>query len=192
MLLSAFSREAAMDLVDVSGLDNYIEPFMQGRMSRWGAWQDHIEEWLDSPLARSGDLLVMRFEDVSSDIEGSIARVLAFLSIPADRATVHRACTNNSIEKMRAKEDGSRTLPKVRSHAGRLINSGSRYGWRHQLAQSQVALIEQYAGRVLSRLGYETGSEMKPQVLVVPVTSQPMNQPPEIGRNEPNESHITF
>lgn len=161
VLLSAFSREAAMDLVDPAALDKYIEPFMQGRMSRWGAWQDHIEGWLHSPLARSGNLLVMRFEDISNDIEGSVARILAFLSIPADSATIRRACHNNSIDKMRDKEDRSQTLPKVRSRGGRLINSGSSYGWRQRLTQSQVALIEQYSGGVLSRLGYEIGSYTK-------------------------------
>ncbi|MGA7754355.1 MAG: sulfotransferase domain-containing protein [Candidatus Sulfotelmatobacter sp.] len=156
VLLSAFSREAAMDLVDPAALDDYIEPFMQGRMSRWGAWQNHIEEWLGSPLARSGNLLVMRFEDVSKDIEGSVARALGFLSLPADQAAIRRACTNNSIDKMRAKEDQSSTLPKTGAQAGRLINSGSIYGWRQRLSRPQVALIEQYAGKVLSRLGYET------------------------------------
>jgi hypothetical protein len=157
VLLSAFSREAAMGLVDAAALDSYIEPFMQGKMSRWGAWQDHVVEWLDSPLARSGDLLVMRFEDVSGDIEGSVARVLDFLSVRADQEAIRRACANNSIDKMRSKEERSRTLPKTQSEAGRLVNAGSRYGWRRKLRQPQVALIEQYAGKVLSRLGYETG-----------------------------------
>jgi hypothetical protein len=155
VVLSAFSREAAMNIVD-RDLDSYIEAFMQGRMSRWGAWQDHIEEWLQSPLARNGNLLVMRFEDVSKDIERSVARALGFLSLQADQVAIQKACANNSIDKMRAKEDQSSTLPKARVQAGRLINSGSINGWRQRLSGPQVALIEQYAGSLLSRLGYET------------------------------------
>jgi trimethylamine:corrinoid methyltransferase-like protein len=99
----------------------------------------------------------MRFEDVRGDIEGSVARVLDFLSVGADREAIRRACANNSIDKMRSKEEQSRTLPKTQSAAGRLVNAGARYGWRRKLTQAQVARIEQHAGRVLSRLGYETG-----------------------------------
>jgi hypothetical protein len=158
VLLSAFSREAAMDLVDSASLDHYIEPFMQGKMSRWGAWQDHIEGWLNSPLAARGDLMVMRFEDICSDVDAAVARILDFLSLPADSAVIRQACANNSIERMRAKEDRSSTLPKSRAHEGRLVSSGSVYGWRQKLTADQVALIEQYAGATLACLGYPSGS----------------------------------
>lgn len=158
VLLSAFSREAAMDLLDADSLDRYIEPFMQGRMSRWGAWQDHIEGWLNSPIAARGDLLVMRFEDICSDVDAAVARILDFLSLPADPAVIRQACANNSIERMREKEDRSRTLPKSRAHEGRLVSSGSLYGWRKKLTADQVALIEQHAGATLTCLGYPSGS----------------------------------
>jgi Sulfotransferase domain len=157
VLLSSFAREAAMDLVDPASLDGYVEPFMQGRASRWGSWQDHVEEWLNSPLARRGDLLVMRFEDICNDIESAVARAMKFLCMRSDSAAIHRACVNNSIDKMRAKEDKSGTLPKSRAHEGRLISSGSVYGWRQKLNPDQVARIEQYAGATLTCLGYPTG-----------------------------------
>ena len=158
VLLSSFARESAMGLLASPALDDYIVPFLQGKMSRWGAWPDHVEEWLNSPLARNGDLLVMRFEDVCVDIESSVARSLAFLSMRADPAVIHKACANNSIEKMRAKEDRSSTLPKSHAHEGRLVSSGSVYAWRQKLHPSQVALIEQYAGATLTCLGYPTGA----------------------------------
>jgi Sulfotransferase domain len=157
VLLSSFAREAAMDFLDSTALDRYIEPFMQGKTSRWGAWQNHIQEWLNSPLAASGNLLLLRFEDVCNDVESTMSRALTFLAMPADPATIHRACANNSIEKMRAKEDQSATLPKSRMHEGRLISSGVAQGWRQKLNQKQTALIEHYAAATLACLGYPTG-----------------------------------
>jgi len=157
VLLSSFAREAAMDLLDSAALDRYIEPFLQGKMSRWGSWQNHIEEWLNSPLAASGNLLLLRFEDICNDVETAMSRALTFLAMPADPAAIHRACANNSIEKMRAKEDQSATLPKSRAHEGRLISSGVAQGWRQKLNQQQTALIEHYAAATLSCLGYPTG-----------------------------------
>ncbi len=157
VLLSSFARESAMDLLDSTALDRYIEPFMQGKMSRWGAWQNHVEEWLNSPLATNGNMLLLRFEDVCNDVESAMSRALAFLGMPADPAAIRRACANNSIEKMRAKEDQSPTLPKSRVHEGRLISSGSVQGWRQKLSSDQTAVIEDYAGATLSCLGYPTG-----------------------------------
>ncbi len=157
VLLSSFSREAAMDLLDTQAIDRYIEPFMQGKMSRWGAWQNHIEEWLNSPLAGNGNLLLLRFEDICNDVEAAMSHALTFLGMPADPTVIHRACANNSIEKMRAKEDQSATLPKSRVHEGRLIGSGVAQGWRQKLSQQQTGLIERYAGATLACLGYPTG-----------------------------------
>jgi len=157
VLLSSFAREAAMDLLDSAVLDRYIEPFMQGKMSRWGAWQNHVEEWLNSPLATSGNMLLLRYEDVCNDVESAMSRALTFIGMPADPVAIRRACANNSIEKMRAKEDQSATLPKSSAHEGRLVSSGSVQGWRLKLNSEQAAIVEHYAGSTLACLGYPTG-----------------------------------
>ena len=154
VLLSAFAREVAMNIVDQSALDGYIEPFMKGKMSRWGAWQDHVEKWLHSPLAANGNLLVLRFEDICNNVDRAVARVLNFLPMRADPEAIRKACLNNSIEKMRAKEDKSATLPKSGLYEGRLISSGTIRGWRRKLNARQLEIIERYAGKTLSRLGY--------------------------------------
>ncbi len=161
VMLSAFSREAAMDLLDTDSLDIYLEPFMQGKMSRWGAWQDHIEGWLNSPPAARGDLLILRFEDICRNVEGAVTRIFEFLSLPVDPAAIREACANNSIESMREKEDRSNTLPKSRVQEGRLVSSGAVCGWRQKLSPAQVAVIERYAGATLACLGYPTGALQK-------------------------------
>jgi hypothetical protein len=175
VLLSAFAREAAMNIVDLDALDSYIGSFMQGKMSRWGAWQDHVEQWLLSPLAANGNLLIMRFEDVTSNVDRAIARALNFLSMRADPEAIRKACENNSIEKMRTKEDQSATLPRSSLYEGRLVSSGTVNGWHGKLNTRQLDTIEKYAGKTLARLGYPTagtGSKIsqncEPQMLGVP------------------------
>lgn len=158
VLLSSFERESAMGLLPDSDLDRYIEPFLEGRMSRWGAWQDHVEQWLHSPLANNGNLLVLHFEAIRAHVEDALARILQFLSISADSAAIRQAVLNNSIERMRSKEAGSATLPKTKSDAGRLVNSGAVNGWQHKLNRDQLKLIDNYAGKTLASLGYGTFS----------------------------------
>ncbi len=155
VVLSAYARESAVGILGGMTFDDYLEPFLMGKMSRWGAWHEHIEGWLDSPIARSGDLLLLRFEEIRHDIAGAVTESLKFLGISTDEERVQRACFDNSIEKMRAKEEQSATLPKT-GEGGGLIRAGLVQDWIGKLSPSQIALVERYAGETLRRLGYES------------------------------------
>jgi len=153
--LSAFARESAIGILSGMTFDDYLEPFLQGKMSRWGAWQAHIAGWLDSPAARQGNLLVLRFEKIRHDIEAAVAKSLEFLGVTTNAELIHRACCGNSIENMRRKEKQSATLPKA-GEGGGLVRAGLVQDWSGKLNPSQIALVERYAGGTLRRLGYSS------------------------------------
>jgi hypothetical protein len=160
VMLSAFAREKGMDLLKVRGLEDYVEPFMQGKMVRYGPWQDHVREWLDSPLAKRGGLLVLRYEDLRTDLVGSFTRALQFLKLEFDAAAIQQILDNNSMEKMRKREDSATRLPKTGKEEGRQVGKGAVQGWRQRLSQQQLEVVDRYAGDVLRRLGYPTASEV--------------------------------
>jgi hypothetical protein len=160
VMLSAFAREKGMDLLKVRSLDDYVEPFMQGNMVRYGPWQDHVREWLDSPLAKRGGLLVLRYEDLRTDLVGSFARTLQFLNLEFDAAAIQKILENNSMEKMRKREDAAIRLPKTGKEEGRQVGKGAVQGWRQTLSQEKLEIVDRYAGDVLRRLGYPTASEV--------------------------------
>ena len=155
VLLSCHSRETSLNVIQIS-LDDYIRPFMQGKMQHYGAWHEHVNGWLNSPIARSGDLLVMRFEDMRKDLTGSVNLSLEFLGKKVDPSVVEAAIHNNSIEKMREMEDRS-TLPKSRLEEGRQVGKGSVGGWRQKLTQRQLEIVNEFAGETLARLNYPSG-----------------------------------
>lgn len=158
VMLSSFARESALDLLHIRNLDDYVLPFMQGKMTRFGSWQQHVAGFLDSPLARNGDLLVLRFEDMRNDLERTVNRCLEFLGKDAIPAAVRSAIRNNSLEKMRAKEDTAKTLPKSPEETGRWVGKGAIQGWREKLSESQLTTIHHFAADSLTRLGYSLGS----------------------------------
>jgi hypothetical protein len=160
VLLSAFAREKAMNLLNIHNLDEYIEPFMQGRMVRYGPWHRHVEDWLGSATARDGNLLVLRYEDMRLDVAGSLSRALEFLNLQLDACAIQKICEHNSIENMRPREDAARRLPKTAGEEGRQVGKGAVQGWRQKLTAKQLKLIDQYAGPALARLGYPTGSSL--------------------------------
>src|SRR5215472_2686377 len=82
VIFSQYSREKELGIL-YDDFDGYLTKFLQGRISGFGAWQQHIRSWLECPLAHSGDLLVMRFEDLRKDIESAITRIVDFLGVRA-------------------------------------------------------------------------------------------------------------
>jgi hypothetical protein len=161
VMLSTFARETAVDCIRTN-LDDYVRPFMQGKMSHWGSWQAHVDGWMNSPLAQSGDLLVLRFEDMRKDLEGSVARCLEFFGKQVDPSVIQTAVRNNSLEKMRAKEDQAKKLPKVPGEEGRQVGKGAIEGWRQKLTERQLEIVDEFAGDTLARLHYPSGIRNRP------------------------------
>lgn len=160
--LSEFAFEKDLG-IRRAGFDEYLQDMLLGR-KRYGSWQDHVSSWLDSPLAKTGDFMLIRYEDLRREPLEMFTRLVNFLGVPVEANAVERALANNSIEKMREKEDRlyrqedygnvPRRPLKVVEPGGRFVRSGKMGGWQQQLSEAQVRLIEQYAGNVLQRLQY--------------------------------------
>jgi hypothetical protein len=156
VLLSGYQREKAVGSHSME-LDDYIRPFMEGKMAHWGAWQLHARSWIQSPLADSGDLLLVRYEDMRKNPERTVQRSLEFLGRVADASAIEAAIRNNSLQQMRDKETRSKRMAKIEGD-GRQINSGLVERWRTTLTARQLEIVDQYAGDMLAYFGYPTGA----------------------------------
>ncbi|MBZ5719907.1 MAG: sulfotransferase domain-containing protein [Acidobacteriia bacterium] len=167
ILLSMYSRETELNLIHID-LDTFLKEFLEGTASGFGAWHDHIESWLGCPLARRGDLCVIRFEEMRNNPESALAEILDFLGKKVDRSVIQAAIANNSLERMKEKEKRSENLPKSKTEEGRFVRKGAVGGWRSRLTEEQIRLVDQHAGPVLARLGYPTAHATLEPVLAVP------------------------
>jgi hypothetical protein len=170
VMLSNWARDKEMGFSQYfdngQGMDGYIESFVQGKVTRFGSWQAHVDSWLNCPLAQNGNLLVVRYEDLRRDTETGLMEMLEFLGIPGDRDQVRSAVENNSLRAMREKEEKAKKsgAPLVkgtllRKHNvdredARFVRSGSVGGWREKLSEAQIAVVSKYAGEALVRAGY--------------------------------------
>jgi Sulfotransferase domain len=138
-------------------LDKQIELSLTGGtpMSLFGSWHDHVAYWLDSELARRGDLLLMKFEELRHDPDAKLRELLRFLGADATDAQIASAIENNSIRRMREREEhavgagisaGDPRYP--------WIGQGAVTGWRSKMSDDQLARVEAMVGDVLTRLGY--------------------------------------
>jgi hypothetical protein len=173
VMLSNWARDKEMGFSqyfdDGRGMDGYVEAFLQGKVTRFGSWQSHVNSWLDCPLAGDGNLLVVRYEDLRKDTENGLSEMLQFLGIESDRERIRQAVENNSLRNMRDKEEKAKnsgaTLGKgtlLRKHRvdkedARFVRSGSVGGWTEKLSDAQIAMVTKYAGEALVRAGYPAG-----------------------------------
>jgi aryl sulfotransferase len=126
-------------------------------------------------LAKNGNLLVVRYEDLRADTETGLVEMLDFLGVKSDRDRIRRAVENNSLRNMREKEEKAKnsgaTLGKgtlLRKHNvtredARFVRTGSVGGWREKLSDTQIEMVKRYAGEALLRAGYPAGLETPTQ-----------------------------
>lgn len=154
VVLSEYAYLKGLDFFRGS-LDQFVSDFVRGKVNGFGAWQDHVMSWLDSPLSKSGDLLLVHYRDLRQTPELGFARILEFLGLEVDPAVIRQAVANNSLDKMRGKEDRApRVAVRLPRPKNRVVRTGLVEGWRAQLSSSQVDLIQRYAQDALQRLGY--------------------------------------
>jgi hypothetical protein len=154
--LSKYTRDHGLGVSNYWGateFDKYLLLFLQGKVAGFGPWQDHVHAWLDSPLAESANLLVVKYEDLRQDTDAMLQKIVEFLGADVSPTVIRDAVRNNSLEKMRAKEDTAH-LPWSNREEGRYICHGSVAGWRAKLTDAQLQCIHQYAGSALERIGY--------------------------------------
>jgi hypothetical protein len=64
--------------------DEYLLRFLAGETTGYGSWQEHVSNWTNCPLARTGDLLIVKFEEMRRDPESVLARMAAFIGCTPD------------------------------------------------------------------------------------------------------------
>jgi Sulfotransferase domain len=148
--LSEFAYTRALEFFD-GDFDQFLEVFLRGKISGFGPWPRHISSWLDSPIAGTDNMLILRYEDLRQNPTEGFGRMVEFLGVNVDQERIRRAVENNALDKMKKKEQAE---PQRASVKDRFVRSGSVQGWRSKFTPAQLKFVEQHAGHLLLRLGY--------------------------------------
>jgi hypothetical protein len=137
-------------------LDLFIDEFLRGRSNPWGRWDAHVNGWLDSEASKAGHLRVVRFETLRETPEAELADVLRFLGEEVDPSIVARAVENNTLERMREKEEEA---PDRAFGAGvrrdiRFVKEGATGGWRNELSFAHAEAITRSFADAMARVRY--------------------------------------
>jgi hypothetical protein len=169
VFLSTWAGFSAMDMVPLvskGDFDSFLLSFLQGNALQMGSWQEHSRSWLESPLAKNGNLLVVRYEDLRQNPEQRVGELLRFLGITPNMGIIRKAIENNTLQQMRAKENKAKRAGeesillgrrKSEKEESRFVRKGAVGGWRGKLTDAQLKMIEDYTGDTLAAAGYESG-----------------------------------
>lgn len=151
-------------------MQDFIHRFLTGRVNAYGSWQKHVGSWLEAPIAPN-ELCVARYEDLKAATVETIARIGLFLNLRWDDELIKSVIDNNSVRRMREKEQAGGSSVRGRSDIP-FVRKGTSGNWPEALKPNHVGRIEATCGELLARLGYELteSSQATPAVTMTPPT----------------------
>src|ERR1700745_1622264 len=86
-------------------LERYVEDFVKGKLisAAWGTWGENVASWL-STRGREDSFLLLRDEDMLENTHRELAAAAIFFGIAPSDATIDRAISASSAERMRQLE----------------------------------------------------------------------------------------
>jgi hypothetical protein len=141
-------------------LADFLSPFLDGKITYFGSWSDHVRFWALEGRVPPEDLFVLRYESLRERTVDRVADVLGFLDAGVDRSSVESSVRNNAIERMRRKEEEAPEgiIQTVDSRL-RFVGRGLVGVWKGELTETQLAQVEARVGNALSRLGYAAAAK---------------------------------
>jgi hypothetical protein len=149
-------RDYALDFIARRGDASWIR-------AGYGTWAGHTRSW--SGGGRGGEssggpdfpILTIRYEDLKSDTEAQLARILEFLSIPVDRHRLRQAIEHCSLSRLRNLEVSSRAMTDITALKNRdkyFFNKGLSNQSLSAFGEDLDAAFDAAFGEDAAALGY--------------------------------------
>ncbi|MFP3937824.1 MAG: sulfotransferase domain-containing protein [Phycisphaerae bacterium] len=134
--------------------DEFLTDWLCGRVYPC-SWAEHVISWLGPAGAGSEfSMLTLRYEDLSADPVGQLARLLSFVGVECSDERLKEVVELCSADRMRVKErKGMR--PDLRVEALEFIGPARCGRWREELTEAQLERIYSLAGTAMKITGYD-------------------------------------
>jgi hypothetical protein len=141
-------------------LELFMEQFFAGR-TQFRSWFGHIESWW--PHRNDDDVLFLRYEEVTADLEGTARRVADFCGLEVREEEMPRIVERCGIEFMRRQEEKFDPRPVFRGRSPgpslssvQFIREGKTGRGREVLSPAQKQLVDSQLAALRQKLGVST------------------------------------
>lgn len=142
-------------------IDHYVSRFVAGELNGFGSWGENVLSWL-APRFNSPGFLLLRYEDMAAETTRELAKVASFLGVPSTPERLAGATERSSADRLRYLEkiQGDEWVStKGRRKDIAFIGRAKPGGWRSDLPESSIAMIESAWGPLMKTLGYELSQQ---------------------------------
>lgn len=135
-------------LPEGAGFAPFLDAFCQGRLDGYGAWHDHVTDWLET----TADLCLIRYEDLKADPEAQLKRAAEFLHLPSDNLA--EAVRHNSLARMKDQERTSKFMQSRTVVSIPVVRAGEVGGWRTVFSAKDLDRFLSVSQAALRAAGY--------------------------------------
>jgi hypothetical protein len=132
--------------------EDFFKEFLRGGVDGYGRWDRHISSWLDVANAAREKFLVIRYEDMLRDAEHVLEKAARFIGLDVTALDVASAVVENSSERMRLKEVGSKSLPRSGKVEVPFVRNSKAGSWQSMMSADQAKALEREMGGAAARL----------------------------------------
>jgi hypothetical protein len=141
-------------------IEQFVARFLAGQTCPHGSWGEHAATWL---ATRRNDprFLLLRYEDMVSNIRTELAKIAAFLSISTSPELLSQAAERSSADRMRKLEREQSQLTRLTKDSRKdlaFVRAASSGGWRNTLSPTLAAEIDTAWCSIMRYLGYEVSA----------------------------------
>jgi hypothetical protein len=145
-------------------IEEHVRRFVAGESTVYGSWGENIATWVG---ARSGTprFLLLHYRDMIADTARELHKIAEFMGVHPSPERIFEAVERSSAENMR-KLEKKQALSWSSTRETRqdipFVRAAKAGGWREELPESSVALIENAWGSVMEHLGFELTTKASP------------------------------
>jgi hypothetical protein len=115
-----------------------------------GSWSEHVESWT---IGARFPVLVLRYEDMQADPQGSFSRLITHLGMPVDPVRRDRAIRHSSFAEV-SRQEASTAFIEKSPIADRFFHSGTSGQWKDAMAPDLIDRVQREHRKIMKKYGY--------------------------------------
>jgi len=134
---------------------SYLSAYLDGSLTGAGAWHEHVLGWLESPTLNSGNVLVVRYEDMQENAARELRRTAEFLGVERTADEISRAIQAGSLDAMKGREQASPGIAHRESGATiPVVRKGIVGDWTNYFSEADLGRFWEVCGLAMQKAGY--------------------------------------
>jgi len=142
-------------------MDSFIKSFIDGSCLPYGRWDEHVDKWMNSPLAINNKILLLEYESLKKDPFHSVKKISDFLNLSSTNQKINESIELSDFKYMKKLEKTQQKTSdyfKKSDKSIKFVRSG-KSEWQKYFNEDLKNNFKDKFGSLLIKLNYETNND---------------------------------